>query len=93
MNDLIRLCRSIRDDIAILEDSVRDLRQHGDLDSDEAPDANKAEIRGNAMLAYRHLEDARMRLGKVIQHAEGRGSIYDQERTKPESAQAAGAGK
>lgn len=92
MNDLIRLCGSVRDDISILEDTVRDIRQHPDLDSDEAPDANKAEIRGNAMLAYRHLEDARMRLGKVIQHAEGRGSIYDQNTEQSESAQAAGAG-
>jgi len=31
----------------------------------------------NVTLAYRHLEDARMRLGKVIQHYEGGGSKYD----------------
>ena len=31
----------------------------------------------NAMLAHRHLEDARMRLGKVIQSAEGGVSILD----------------
>lgn len=31
----------------------------------------------NIMLAYRHLEDARMRLGKVIQAVDGGVSIYD----------------
>ena len=37
----------------------------------------KPECIANIMLCYRHLEDARMRLGKVIQ-ADGDGvSIYD----------------
>jgi hypothetical protein len=36
-----------------------------------------AEMQANLMLAYRHLEDARMRLGKVIQAQEGGVSIYD----------------
>ena len=31
----------------------------------------------NIVLAYRHLEDARMRLGKAIQAYEGGESIYD----------------
>jgi hypothetical protein len=35
------------------------------------------EIRANIMLSFRHLEDARMRLGKAIQAAEGGVSIYD----------------
>jgi len=77
MNDLIRLCRSVRDDILVLESIVRDIRQHTDLECD-AQRIDKSEIRGNAMLAYRHLEDARMRLGKCIQHAEGGISKYDE---------------
>ena len=31
----------------------------------------------NLMLAYRHLEDARMRLGKVLQARDGGVSVYD----------------
>ena len=31
----------------------------------------------NVMLAYRHLEDASMRLGKVIQALDGGVSVYD----------------
>jgi hypothetical protein len=77
MNDLIRLCNSIRADLHMLESSVREIRHHSALD-DELPGINKSEIRGNAMLAYRHLEDARMRLGKCIQHAEGGVSKFDE---------------
>lgn len=35
------------------------------------------EVMANFMLAYRHLEDCRMRMGKVIQAANGGISIYD----------------
>lgn len=36
------------------------------------------EVKANIMLAYRHIEDARMRLGKVIQAEDGGKSIYNQ---------------
>jgi hypothetical protein len=35
----------------------------------------------NVMLAYRHLEDASMRLGKVIQALDGGVSVYDKAST------------
>jgi len=35
----------------------------------------------NVMLAYRHLEDASMRLGKVIQAIDGGVSVYDKTTT------------
>jgi hypothetical protein len=35
------------------------------------------EVGANTMLAIRHLEDARMRLGKAIQYAEDGISCYD----------------
>src|ERR1041385_93045 len=39
--------------------------------------ADNGEVIANIMLSYRHLEDARMRLGKAIQATEGGVSIYD----------------
>lgn len=36
-----------------------------------------SEMKANLMLAYRHLEDARMRFGKVMQHIQGGISILD----------------
>ena len=35
-----------------------------------------SEMHANFMLAYRHIEDARMRLGKVIQAKDGGKSVY-----------------
>lgn len=46
-------------------------------EADEQHD--RGEMIANIKLAYRHLEDARMRLGKVIQAYKGGVSIYDQE--------------
>lgn len=40
-------------------------------------EADVGESKANIMLAYRHLEDARMRLGKVIQAEDGGVSVYD----------------
>jgi preprotein translocase subunit SecD len=39
----------------------------------------REEMYENAVLAYRHLEDARMRIGKVLQHLQGGVSIYDRQ--------------
>ena len=39
------------------------------------PDA-PAEAKANLMLAFRHLEDCRMRLGKVVQALDGGKSVY-----------------
>ena len=38
---------------------------------------DSGEAKANLMLAYRHIEDARMRLGKAIQALEGGESIFD----------------
>ena len=42
----------------------------------DSPAADRGEMIANVMLAYRHLEDARMRLGKVIQAYDGGVSVY-----------------
>lgn len=42
---------------------------------------DKGEILANITLTYRHLEDASMRLGKVIQATNGGISVYDKETT------------
>lgn len=39
--------------------------------------AGEGEVIANLTLAYRHLEDASMRLGKAIQAADGGVSVYD----------------
>jgi hypothetical protein len=49
-----------------------------------AAPADRGEMLANATLAYRHLEDARMRLGKVIQAYDGGVSVYDK-KSEPKS--------
>mgnify|MGYP001616140116 CR=1 FL=1 len=39
--------------------------------------SDQAEVMANIVLAYRHLEDAAMRLGKVHQSLDGGISVYD----------------
>lgn len=42
---------------------------------------DRGEMIANLMLAYRHLEDASMRLGKTIQAHDGGVSVYDRATT------------
>jgi hypothetical protein len=65
-----------RDAVKIIADGVRNLKGHPTAKTPE-PGVDCGEVNANIMLAYRHLEDARMRLGKAIQATEGGVSCYD----------------
>ena len=63
---------------AIIEDvkvETQALKKHALLRSISKPE-QISEIIANIQLAYRHLEDARMRIGKVIQAYDGGTSVY-----------------
>jgi len=61
------LCNSLRRQLEGIEHSIRSLSRN----------LPPGERRDQVVLAFRHVEDARMRLGKVIQHGSGGGkSIY-----------------
>jgi len=47
----------------------------------EEGDPDRGETIANVTLAYRHLEDASMRLGKAIQAIDGGRSVYDPKTT------------
>jgi hypothetical protein len=61
-------CEALRREIKATAEKVMALYRDG-------TDINEAWA--NAILAYRHLEDASMRLGKVIQALDGGVSVYD----------------
>lgn len=68
-NDFKEVVILQRTDIGSVAERVKALMKHSVL---LAPGpADPAEVKANIMLAYRHLEDARMRLGKVLQAYEG----------------------
>ena len=62
-----------------LKSSVHGLKRHNVFENRLNPDEDHGEMKANIMLTFRHLEDARMRLGKVIQALEGGISIFDKE--------------
>lgn len=73
-------CFGIRSEIELIKSFVVNWMKHPELKEmcfTEAVLDKKTEIYGNLKLAYRHLEDARMRIGKVLQAYDGGKSILD----------------
>jgi hypothetical protein len=64
-------CNRYRAGLKGVEDAARNIAAHCFAEK-------QAEAGAQAMLAVRHIEDARMRIGKVIQYAtQGGVSVYD----------------
>lgn len=72
-SDIKDTCFGYRETILDIGSNIRLLFEHPAF-SDKSD--NHGEMKANIMLAYRHLEDARMRLGKVIQAYDGGTSCY-----------------
>lgn len=70
------VANELRAKILLTGNDVRSLMNHAEL-SQLSDGASPGEAKANIMLAYRHLEDARMRLGKALQAMDGGTSIYD----------------
>lgn len=75
--DLNKLCDSFRKEIKEIGEKVKCLMAHDDFKRKQAYDGQHGEMKANIMLAYRHLEDARMRIGKTLQAADDGISIFD----------------
>lgn len=71
-----KYCEYLRKEIKDIGDKVRALKAHGNLDRETYP-GMKGECIANIMLSYRHLEDARMRVGKIMQGLQGGVSKFD----------------
>lgn len=68
---------NLRADILKITTAVNALHQSGEFKNEQSSSGQHSEMHANITLAYRHLEDARMRLGKVIQAHDGGVSCYD----------------
>jgi hypothetical protein len=73
-------CEALRREIKATAEKVSAVFKSGR----EATIPALSEALANVMLAYRHLEDASMRLGKAIQALDGGVSVYDKSQV-PES--------
>lgn len=74
---LENLCNEMRAECKELEKRTRALMEHRRFKSEQSYLNQHSEMKANVMLAVRHLEDARMRFGKVLQYASDGVSIYD----------------
>jgi hypothetical protein len=68
-------CDRLRSQLHDIELEVRRLRDHPEVR--RTVEGQNAEVIAQSMLAVRHIEDARMRLGKVLQYSGDGVSIYD----------------
>lgn len=69
---------ALRKEISRIGIEVKEVKDtHSDFEITDNSKFDKEEVKANLTLAYRHLENARMRLGKAIQASEGGESIYD----------------
>lgn len=72
-----KICDNLRTDIQKQAVILLQLRCHSDFEKSENYVGQHREMKANIMLAYRHLEDARMRVGKILQAAGDGVSILD----------------
>jgi hypothetical protein len=72
------ICKAFRQDIKLSASKLKAFKEatatYKEMD---AVTVEINEVLANLTLAYRHLEDAAMRLGKAIQAADGGVSVYD----------------
>ncbi len=62
-------CDSLRKQIGQDALAVKGLKEASGFKDEQAYPGQHSEVKANIMLAYRHLEDARMRIGKILQAA------------------------
>ncbi len=70
-------CDRLREKLRGIEIEIRGIKEHSDMrDTDKYP-GQHGEMIAQSMLSVRAVEEARMRLGKVLQYAGDGKSIYD----------------
>lgn len=71
------LADELRGALKGIEERTRLMMQHDVYQGEQAFSNQHGEMKAQTMLAVRHIEDARMRLGKVCQYADDGVSILD----------------
>ena len=90
--DMEQFCSDTREVIQKVAVPVKDRMNDPVFFQKELFPGQHSEMKANLMLAYRHLEDGRMRLGKVMQQIQGGVSIFDRDdnESRPETPQPKG---
>jgi hypothetical protein len=77
------LCDSLRAELLTIEKAARGIKEHAELQGLQAFAGQHSEMIAQSMLAVRHIEDARMRIGKVLQYGRDGVSIFDRPEPQP----------
>jgi len=72
-----QVANEIRAHLQDTERDVRHMRSHSFFDNEQRTRGQHQEVHEHINLAIRHIEDARMRLGKVCQYAGDGVSCFD----------------
>jgi hypothetical protein len=73
---LTDICKRLRKDLLTIGEQAFAAKKHSEFDNEQRFPDEHSEAKANITLAFRHIEDARMRLGKVIQAKDGGVSCY-----------------
>ena len=76
-SDLVAATKDLRARCKEIENDVRGLMYHLDFKQEQAYLGQHSEMKAQIMLSVRHIEDTRMRLGKICQYAGDGVSIFD----------------
>lgn len=71
------ICVGIRHQAKGLENACRNMMDHEKFMGEQRFPGQHGEMKANLMLAVRHFEDARMRIGKVLQYNGDGVSCFD----------------
>ncbi|HKP08334.1 MAG TPA: hypothetical protein VJU58_13860 [Microbacterium sp.] len=78
MDDSIKeIATSLRKALLEIEHTVRAIKEHPEIKTPDAYPGQHGEMIAQSMLALRAIEEARMRLGKVLQYGRDGVSVYD----------------
>lgn len=75
-DDFKEACLKIREELKAYEGRIKNLLNDPFFNGEQLFSGQHGEMKANVMLAFRHLEDLRMRLGKAIQAFDGGTSVY-----------------
>lgn len=75
-NNIKTQSNDLRADVQAIVNKLLETKKVYAISPNLTENEDRGEVMANLTLAYRHLEDAKMRLGKVIQAVDGV-SIYD----------------
>lgn len=72
----LEVCYALREELKKIETSTKEALDNREFKEEQEWIGQHGDMKANLTLAFRHIEDARMRIGKAIQARDGGISCY-----------------